>query len=103
MRRRILLLTVLFVLSVSAPLHAEDADAKAVQAIEKAGGRVFRDNKQKGKPVISVVLAFSNATDETVKVLGGCKQLRAAHPWALRSGDRRGREGIGRMSTTPGA
>ena len=41
----------------SAPLYADDAEDKAVAFVEKLGGKVTRDEKLPGKPVIRVHLS----------------------------------------------
>ena len=54
---------------------ADAAEAKAVEAIKKLGGKVTRDDKLPGKPVIGVDLAFTAVTDEDLKELKELKQL----------------------------
>ena len=50
-------------------LRADDAEARATKAIEKVGGSVVRDNRIKGKPIVGVMLSFTNATDDDLKPL----------------------------------
>ena len=50
-------------------------EASAVKAVEKLGGRVTRDDKLPGKPVIGVNLAGTNVTDAGLKELKDFKQL----------------------------
>ena len=56
---------------------ADEAEDKAVKAIQKMGGRIDRDMKAKGKPIVSVVLDGPKVTDAGLKHLAGLKQLRA--------------------------
>ena len=63
------------VLIPSAPLYADDAEDKAVAFVEKLGGRVTRDEKLPGKPVIGVHLSFSTVTDVGLKELAPLKNL----------------------------
>jgi internalin A len=63
------------VLIPSAPLCANDAEDKAVAFVEKLGGRVTRDEKRPGKPVIGVRLSFSAVTDVGLKELAPLKNL----------------------------
>jgi hypothetical protein len=51
-------------------------DAEAVQAIERVGGKVLRDEKAPGKPVIAVFLNTPAMTDAGLKELAELKQLR---------------------------
>src|SRR5205085_2733916 len=58
--------------------EADDAEAKAVEAITKLGGKVTRDDKLPGKPVIGVILAgTTKVTDAGLKELKHLKQLTA--------------------------
>jgi len=51
-------------------------EKKAVEAIEKLGGKVTRDGKRAGKPVTEVDLASSKALkDDDLKILREFKQL----------------------------
>src|SRR5258708_5642623 len=50
-------------------------EASAVKAIENLGGKVTRDDKLRGKPVIGVNLSFTKATDAGLKELKELKQL----------------------------
>src|SRR5207249_701618 len=55
--------------------QADDAEAKAVEAITKLGGTVTRDDKLPGKPVIAVNLYGTKVTDAGLKELKHLKQL----------------------------
>jgi hypothetical protein len=55
---------------------ARAAEERAVQAIERLGGKVLRDEKAPGKPVIAVFLNTPAMTDAGLEVLGELKQLR---------------------------
>ena len=50
-------------------------EASAVKAVEKLGGKVTRDDKLPGKPVIGVNLAGTKVTDAGLKELADLKQL----------------------------
>ena len=50
-------------------------EASAVKAIEKLGGKVTRDDKLPGKPLIAVDLARTKVTDAGLKELKDFKQL----------------------------
>jgi hypothetical protein len=76
----------LFVLAATAAvvryLGVHDAPARevlkaeAVRAIERVGGKVIRDEKAPGKPVIAVFLNTPAMTDAGLEVLGELKQLQ---------------------------
>src|SRR5262249_483428 len=48
----------------------------AVKAVEKRGGKVRRDDKAPGKPVVAVDLRSTLTTDADLKVLKECKHLQ---------------------------
>jgi hypothetical protein len=52
------------------------AEERAVQAILRLGGKVLRDEKAPGKPVIAVFLNTPAMTDAGLEVLGELRQLR---------------------------
>jgi len=58
-------------------------EASAVKAVEKLGGKVTRDDKLPGKPVIEVNLAFAHVTDASLKELKGLKDLKQLTSLAL--------------------
>lgn len=60
----------------ASPVVADEAEDRAVAVIERAGGRVVRDESQPGKPVVSVFLSGKTITDEEVKILAAFKELR---------------------------
>jgi internalin A len=62
-------------LTSSVPARADDAEDKAVKIVEKLGGRVTRDDKQPGKPVVGVDFAFSRVGDADLKELTALKSL----------------------------
>jgi hypothetical protein len=76
----------LFVLAAAAALvrylgvHDDPArdviEERAVQAIQRLGGKVIRDEKAPGKPVIAVFLRTPAMTDAGLKELAELKQLR---------------------------
>jgi hypothetical protein len=51
-------------------------EAEVLQAIERLGGKVRRDENAPGKPVIAVFLNTPAMTDSGLEVLGELKQLR---------------------------
>src|SRR5262249_21300610 len=57
-------------------IRADEAEDRAVKAIEKLGGRIIRDEKAKGKPIVGVNLAATPVTDADLKALAGLKQLQ---------------------------
>src|SRR5262249_5375148 len=75
-------LVVLCLLLPAAAVRADDAEARAIQAVEKVGGKVIRDENKPGKPVIEVHLStpgtVGRATDETLKEMTAFPQL-----WSL--------------------
>ncbi len=55
---------------------AGPTEGRAVQAIQKLGGRITRDGKAKGEPVVGVDLARTTVTDAGLKEPAGLKQLQ---------------------------
>ena len=51
-------------------------EAAAVKAIQKLGGKVTRDDKLPGKPVVAVDLRSTLTTDADLNVLKECKHLQ---------------------------
>jgi hypothetical protein len=66
----------LLLLLVGTAARAGDGEDKAVTVIQKLGGRLTRDPKAKGKPVIHVDLGFTKMTDSGLKELAALKQLK---------------------------
>jgi hypothetical protein len=60
---------------MTATARADEAEDKAVKAIEELSGRITRDEKAKGKPIFSVTLIGPNVTDAGLKHLAALKQL----------------------------
>src|SRR4051812_13455620 len=75
--RTILVGAVMLLACLSGAARADEASA--VKAVEKLGGKVTRDDKLPGKPVIEVNLLGTEATDaslkECLKELKDLKQL----------------------------
>src|SRR5437588_455246 len=74
--RKILDLSLVFCLTLgltSASVRADEASA--VKAVENLGGKVTRDDKLPGKPVIGVHLHEIGVTDAALKELADLKQL----------------------------
>jgi len=64
-------------LLATAPVRGDEAEEKAVKAVEKLGGKVKRDDKADGKPVVSVDFAGNGlVTDAAMKNVKGLKNLR---------------------------
>ena len=57
-------------------VRADEAEDKAVKAIEKLNGKITRDQKAKDKPVIGVYLSGPDVTDAGLKHLAGLKRLQ---------------------------
>ena len=57
-------------------IRADEAEEKAVKAIQKLGGSIYRDMKAKDKPIVAVVMRGPKVTDAGLKHLAGLKQLR---------------------------
>jgi len=56
-------------------LRADEAVDRAVRAVVERGGRVTRDEKAKGKPVIGVELSFTEVTNAGLKELATLQTL----------------------------
>jgi len=56
--------------------QASGQEDKAVQSIEALGGRVYRDEKLPGRPVVEVYLGDTKITDPDLKVLKELKGLK---------------------------
>src|SRR5450631_4751591 len=69
------LLAIAIALLLTGQLPAGEDDAKAEQAIEALGGRVVRDDKTKGKPIIAVD-GPGGGTVALLKELRGLKSLQ---------------------------
>jgi hypothetical protein len=63
------------VLSSGSPARADEAEDKAVAFVEKLGGKVFRDEKAAGRPVVMVLLANTKVTNAGLKELAMLKKL----------------------------
>src|ERR1019366_3707157 len=63
-------------LLASSFLWSDEAEDKALAAIEKLGGKVARDAKTTGNPVVRVSLLYSKVTDEQLVILGALKNLQ---------------------------
>src|SRR5262249_10914831 len=57
-------------------VRADEAEDKAVKNIEKMGGIITRDEKAKGKPIVTVGITRDNVTDALLKHLAGLKTLQ---------------------------
>ena len=63
-------------LLTAAPLFADEAEDKAVEAVKKLGGSVTRDDKAEGKPVVVVDLSGTQVTDAGMQELAPLKGLK---------------------------
>src|SRR5262245_6410776 len=70
MQRLITATTLVLWTIASASLRADEPEDKAIQAIEKAGGKVFRLD-----PLIYVILRDADIKDVTLKDVAALKQL----------------------------
>ena len=59
-------------------------EASAVKAVENLGGKVTRDDKLPGKPVIEVNLPATKVTDAGLKELKDLKQLTSLNLYATK-------------------
>ena len=66
-------LTIVCMACLSGAARADEASA--VKAVEKLGGKVTRDDKLPGKPVIGVNLTHAGVTDAGLKELKDLKKL----------------------------
>src|SRR5262249_36734174 len=64
-------------------------EAAAVKLVEKLGGRVTRDDKIAGEPVVGVNLAGTNVTDAELKELKELKCLKTLILWGTEVTDTR--------------
>ena len=69
-----------FVLAVSglclgSSAHADEAEDKAVAFVEKLGGKVTRDDKAPGKPVVRVSMYSTKVSDAGLKDLAALRGL----------------------------
>ena len=58
-------------------VRADEAEDKAVKAIQELGGLIIRDRQAKDKPIVGVKLSKSRVTDAELKHLAGLQQLKA--------------------------
>jgi hypothetical protein len=63
------------ILSAGTSVRADDAEDKAVAFVEKLGGKIKRDDKVAGKPVVEVNLFRTKVTDADLKELAALKSL----------------------------
>lgn len=74
-------------LFVVAFTSADEADA--VKALEKAGSKIFRDDKKDGKPIVAVEMwgpGFNSDLLVHMKELKHLERLRLAGPWVNAKG-----------------
>src|SRR5262245_54211681 len=74
---RLALIAVLVLAVCGMTLRADEAEDRAVKAVEKLGGKVTRDDKQPGKPVIALDLSWTKMTDTRLKDLKDLKDLQS--------------------------
>ena len=68
--------SVALLLVVGLPLRADEAEDRAVKAVQKLGGRIVRDEKADGKPIITVDLILKKVTAADLKELAPLTGLR---------------------------
>jgi len=69
---------------ISTPVRADEA--KAIAIVEKLGGKVTRDDKIPGKPVVALELTLK-ATDADLKALTAFKHLSKLELWGTKVTD----------------
>jgi hypothetical protein len=79
--------SVALLLVVGLPLRGDEAEDRAVKALQKLGARIERDEKADGKPVISVNLGLTKVTDAHLKELAPLKHLQTLYLYATRVTD----------------
>src|SRR5687767_1721662 len=67
---------VVVALALEVSARGDEAEERAVAAIEKMGGRVTRDKTAPGLPVIHVDLSSGSVTEAGLKEVAGLKQLK---------------------------
>jgi Leucine Rich repeat len=88
MSRRILILAILTILYPTAIVRAgdpspatgrqvADPDFWTVKAIEQIGGKVVRNPRREGQPVIGVDLRDTDVTDQLLRQIASCEQLQS--------------------------
>ena len=75
------------VLGLGSPVRADEAEDKAVAFMKKIGGKVIRDEKAPGKPVVTVDLLGTQLTDAGLKELVAFKNLTTLHLAGTKVGD----------------
>src|SRR5947209_5615827 len=78
MTLRCLLATALLTL-VPAGAYADEAEEKAVAAVNKLGGRVYPVDRQPGQPVVAVEFYDKHLQKGDLKVLAAFQQLEGLH------------------------
>jgi hypothetical protein len=68
-------------------LRADEAEDKAVAFVQKLGGKVERDEKAPGKPVVAVSLTFIKVKDAELKELAPLKNLHTLDLTGTQVGD----------------
>ena len=71
----VLLSVALLIVAIAAPVCADDAEDKALAAVERLGGQVLRDATKPGKPVRDVTISGKGVKDADLKDLAGFKEL----------------------------
>ncbi len=73
------------VLAIVSPVRADDAEDKAAALAEKLGGKVTRDDKSPGKPVVIVDLSKSKVTGADLRAMAALPNLTAARTCKTRT------------------
>ena len=69
-------LALLAVLAAGSPGRSASAEDRAAAEVKRLGGKVERDTKAPGKPVVVVRLGFTRVSDAELALLKGFTQLR---------------------------
>ena len=70
------------VVILTGAVRADEADA--IKLVERLGGKIKRDDKQPGKPVVEVNLSVKKVTDADLKQLKELKQLASLNLFGCR-------------------
>jgi hypothetical protein len=70
-------LLALSTLLLGSAVLADEAEHRAVEAVEKLGGRLTRDEKAADRPVIGLNLRYTRLNNAGLKELVGLKALRS--------------------------
>src|SRR5262249_12301761 len=72
---RVIAIAALLVLVHAETARCDEQDTDAALAVEKLGGKVRRNEKVKGAPIVGIELAVTKTEDRDLKVLAGLNAL----------------------------